>query len=148
MFTRLVSQCRLGLGPGKRLGPQQHRGSARRNEKSRPALKVENIDFPALSCSRELIRYNLTGVHHPGGVCGAPCCLAPPHHRQELPNPAPANPVKWLAICPRGPAQRGEGQVMVGQKRPGRVILALVCVSRSQTTAHGSGCCPGSGSLP
>lgn len=87
---------------------------------SRPAQKVENdIDFPVLGCSGELIRYNLTILSTTlEGSVAPPACLALLLHRSQLPSLASASPIKDLAPV-LGVQLKVEGQVMERQKGPG-----------------------------
>lgn len=111
---------------------------------SSPALKVENgIDFPVLGCSGELIRYNLPGVHHPRGVCGAPClpCFSTPQRPDS--QPSLCKPREMPCPLSQGFSSDSGRTGDSAQKRPGRTQLsALVCVTRGQATAHRPGCCP------
>lgn len=117
---------------------------------SSPALKVENgIDFPVLGCSGELIRYNLPGVHHPRGVCGAPClpCFSTP--QRPAPQPRLCKPREMPCPLSQGFSSDSGRTGDSEQKRPGRTQLsALGSVTRGQATTHRPGCGPGFRSLP
>lgn len=111
-------------------------------KRSRSALKVENgIDFPVLGCSGELIRYSLiasssTREGLQGLWCPLPVLLLCSIEASPLAQPLQTPWSEGFTFWPRGPAQRGQRQVMRGQKRPWRArLLALVCVSRGQTIA-------------
>lgn len=106
---------------------------------SRPAQKVENdIDFPVLGCSGELIRYNLRA--HPAPWRG----LWRPLPASLLHSTAASSPAQQPLQTPRRTLPpvlavqlRVEGQVLGEQKRPWRAqLLALLCVSRHETTTH------------